>query len=94
MPQYMFMGTLFPSLSPDPSFGYHFKACRKGDATGEAATVGQSAMRVLADASETNLLQKFATGAPGCEVHTPDAQAGFALTPSIVRSSNLACSCS
>jgi hypothetical protein len=41
-----------PSLSPDPGFEYFFKACRKGDATAKPVTVGESAVRVLADASE------------------------------------------
>ena len=41
-----------PSLSPDPGFEYYFKACRKGDATAKAVAVGDSAVRVLADASE------------------------------------------
>jgi len=41
-----------PSLSPDPGFEYYFKACRKGDANAKAVTVGESAVRVLADASE------------------------------------------
>jgi hypothetical protein len=41
-----------PSLSPDPGFDYFFKACRKGDAATKAVTVGDSAVRVLADASE------------------------------------------
>jgi hypothetical protein len=41
-----------PSLSAEPGFECFFKACRKGDATGNAVTVGDSAVRVLADASE------------------------------------------
>jgi hypothetical protein len=41
-----------PSLRPDTGFEYYFKACRKGDATAKAVTVGDSAVRVLADASE------------------------------------------
>jgi hypothetical protein len=41
-----------PSLSPDPGFNYFFKACRKGDSTTKAVTVADSAVRVLADASE------------------------------------------
>jgi hypothetical protein len=41
-----------PSLSPDPGFEYFFKACRNGDATAKVVTVGESAVRVLADASE------------------------------------------
>jgi len=41
-----------PSLSPDPGFNYFFKACRKGDAAAKAVTIGESAVRVLADASE------------------------------------------
>jgi hypothetical protein len=41
-----------PSLSPDPGFEYFFKACRTGDANAKAVTVGESAVRVLADASE------------------------------------------
>ena len=41
-----------PSLSHDPGFEYFFKACRKGDATTKVVTVGESAVRVLADASE------------------------------------------
>ena len=47
-----------PSLSPDPGFEYYFKACRKGDATDKAVTVGESAVRVLADASETTGLPR------------------------------------
>jgi hypothetical protein len=47
-----------PSLHPDPGVEYYFKACRKGDATARAVTVGESAVRVLADASEiTGLLR-------------------------------------
>jgi hypothetical protein len=46
-----------PSLSPDPSFEYFFKACRKGDSTTKAITVGDSAVRALADTSKiTGLL--------------------------------------
>jgi hypothetical protein len=41
-----------PFLSPDPGFEYFFKACRKGDVTAKAVTVGENAVRVLADASE------------------------------------------
>jgi hypothetical protein len=41
-----------PSLSAEPGFECFFKACRKGDATGKAVTVGDSAVPVLADASE------------------------------------------
>ena len=40
------------SLSPDTGFKYFFKACRKGDSTTKAVTVGDSAVRVLADGSE------------------------------------------
>jgi hypothetical protein len=36
-----------PSLSPDPGFEYFFKACRKGDATAKAVTVGDSAVRMV-----------------------------------------------
>ena len=43
---------VMPSLSPDPAFDYYFIACRKGDATAKAITVGESAVRVLADASD------------------------------------------
>jgi hypothetical protein len=35
-----------------PDVDYFFKACRKGDATAKPVTVGDSAVRVLADASE------------------------------------------
>ena len=41
-----------PSLHLAPGFEYYFKACRKGDATAKPVTVGESAVRVLADASE------------------------------------------
>ncbi len=41
-----------PSLSPDPGFDYYYKACRKGDPAAKEVTVGQSAPRALADASE------------------------------------------
>ena len=41
-----------PPLGPDPGFDYFFKACRKGDSSAKAVTVGESAVRVLADASE------------------------------------------
>jgi hypothetical protein len=41
-----------PSLSPDPGFEYNFKACRKGDASAKPVIVGDSAVRVIADASE------------------------------------------
>jgi hypothetical protein len=41
-----------PSLSPDPGFEYYFKACRKGDNTPKAVSVGDSTVRVIADASE------------------------------------------
>jgi hypothetical protein len=39
-------------LSPCPGFDYYFKACRKGDPAAKAVTVNESAVRVLADASE------------------------------------------
>lgn len=35
-----------------PEFDYYYKACRKGDLEARAVTVSQSAVRVLADASE------------------------------------------
>ena len=41
-----------PSLHPNPGFDCYFKACRKGDATVKPVTVGDNAVRVLADASE------------------------------------------
>ena len=41
-----------PSLSPDPSFEYYYKACRKGDREAKAVAVSYSPMAVLADASE------------------------------------------
>ncbi len=41
-----------PSLSPNPGFNYHYKACRKGDATAKAVAVSYSSAGVLADASE------------------------------------------
>jgi hypothetical protein len=45
------------TFAPSPAFNYFFKACHKGDATAKAATVGESAVRVLADASDiTGLL--------------------------------------
>ena len=40
------------TFTPSPVFDYYFKACRKGDASGKAVAVGDSAVRVLADASE------------------------------------------
>ena len=49
--EYVHWNTL-PSLSPDPGFEYYFKAYRKGDTTAKPVTVGDSAVRVLADASE------------------------------------------
>ena len=33
-----------PSLGPDPGFEYFFKACRKGDSSAKAVTVGESAL--------------------------------------------------
>ena len=50
----VFIGTYcdMPSLHPDPGLDYYFKACRKGDPEAKAVTVGQSAVRALADASE------------------------------------------
>jgi hypothetical protein len=47
-----------PSLSPDPGFDYHYKACRKGDAAAKAVAVGYSSQGVLADASEITGLPK------------------------------------
>jgi hypothetical protein len=41
-----------PSLSPNPGFEYYFKACRKGDSEAKAIAIGESPVRVLADASE------------------------------------------
>jgi len=35
-----------------PDVDYFFKACRKGDPTAKPVAVGDSAVRVLADASE------------------------------------------
>ena len=40
------------TFTPSPDFDYYFKACRKGDPEAKAVTVNQSAVRVLADASE------------------------------------------
>jgi hypothetical protein len=40
------------TFTPSPDFDYYFKACRKGDSTTKPVTVGESAVRVLADASE------------------------------------------
>ena len=40
------------SLSPDPSFEYYYKACRKGDREAKAVTVSTSSVRAIADASE------------------------------------------
>jgi hypothetical protein len=40
------------AFTHSPIFDYYYKACRKGDATTKAITVGESAVRVLADASE------------------------------------------
>jgi hypothetical protein len=40
------------AFNPTPGFEYYFKACRKGDSTATPVTVGDSAVRVLADASE------------------------------------------
>ena len=47
-----------PSWGPGPSFDYYYKACRKGDTTAKAVTVNQSAVRALADASETTGLPR------------------------------------
>ena len=67
-------GNAIPALHPDPGFEYFFKACRKGDAAAKAITVGESAVRVLADASEV-------TGLPtdNFEVHeiTREEYEGF-----------------
>jgi hypothetical protein len=41
-----------PPLNPDPGFEYYFKACRKGDPEAKAVAIGESPVRVLADASE------------------------------------------
>ena len=45
------------TFTPFPEFDHYYKACRKGDLEAKAVTVSQSAVRVLADASEvTGLL--------------------------------------
>jgi hypothetical protein len=41
-----------PSLRPTHGFEYYFKACRKGDPEAKAVAIGESPVRVLADASE------------------------------------------
>jgi hypothetical protein len=41
-----------PSLHPDPGFEYYFKACRKGDPEAKAVAIGESPVRLLADANE------------------------------------------
>jgi hypothetical protein len=40
------------TLTPAPEFDYYYKACRKGDLEAKAVAVSQSAVGVLADASE------------------------------------------
>jgi hypothetical protein len=46
------------TFTPSPEFDYYYKACRKGDLEAKAVTVGQSAVRVLADASEVTGLPR------------------------------------
>jgi hypothetical protein len=41
-----------PSFYPDPGIEYYYKACRKGDHEAKAIAVGESPVRVIADASE------------------------------------------
>jgi hypothetical protein len=40
------------TFTPSPEFDHYYKACRKGDLKAEPVSVSQSAVRVLADASE------------------------------------------
>jgi hypothetical protein len=44
------------TCAPSPAFNYYFKACRKGDAAAKEITGGESAVRVLADASDITRL--------------------------------------
>jgi hypothetical protein len=46
------------TLTPSPEFNYYYKACRKGDLKAKAVAVSQSAVRVLADASEVTGLPR------------------------------------
>src|SRR5260370_42627372 len=39
-------------LAPNPGFEYYFKACRKADPEAKAIAIGESPVRLLADASE------------------------------------------